>query len=385
MKLYGTIVASMNTVRTIGIIGGGQLGRMLTLAAKPLGFKVVVLEATKECPAGQVGAEVVEGDLYDEAAIKKLAARADVVTVEIEHLNTDALQKVSDSGTPVHPAAATIALIQDKYRQKQALQEKNIAVADFKEVPHKDEAKKAIKEFGGSMILKAKHGAYDGRGNAVVKSASQLDTAWEGLGGKELYAERLVDFKKELSVIVARSLDGAVKVYDVVEMQHERSICLEVMAPAQISKVAAENATALARQVVPILEGAGVFAIEMFLLEDESVLVNEIAPRVHNSGHHTINACITSQFEQHVRAVTGLPLGETNLRSPAVMVNILGTYNGDSQFNPLKPLEYPDTHIHWYGKSPVKVDRKMGHITALADTVKQASVNANKARRSLNV
>lgn len=375
----------MAGVQTIGIIGGGQLGRMLTLAAKPLGFEVVVLDPNPHCPAAQVGAAVITGDLYDEGAIKKLSAAADVVTIEIEHLNTDALEEAQASGVTVHPAPSTVKMIQDKHRQKQVLQKNDIATAPFSDTPTKGVAKKILEEFGGSMILKAKHGAYDGRGNAAVRGAHELDTAWEVLGGKQLYAEKLISFSKELSVIIARSASGEVKVYDVVEMVHERNICLEVAAPAQISAVAKKAAAALAQKTSLVLEGAGVFAIEMFLLPDNSVLVNEIAPRVHNSGHHTIESCQTSQFEQHVRAITGLPLGETTLISPAVMVNILGTVEGGAKVDPRPALAAPNTHLHWYGKSPVKIDRKMGHITALHDTLEIARKNARGARKGLRI
>ena len=375
----------MGSVKTIGIVGGGQLGRMLTLAAKPLGFSVVVLDSSKDCPAAQVGADVVVGGLYDEAAIARLAERSDVVTVEIEHLSTKALAAVAAAGTPVHPAPQTVELIQDKYRQKQALVTANIPVADSVDVETKDMAKKVLAEFGGSMILKAKHGAYDGRGNAVVKSAHELDSAWEALGGKNLYAEKLVAFTKELSVIMARSTSGEVVLYDVVEMNHERSICLEVIVPAQITETAKATAQKIAQQVGGILEGAGVFAIEMFLLPDDSVLVNEIAPRVHNSGHHSIESAITSQFEQHIRAVAGLPLGKTDLKKPAVMVNVLGRKNGDVELGVSEALGFADTHLHWYGKSPVKVDRKMGHITAVHDNIEIARMNANAAREALDV
>lgn len=376
----------MTNVKTIGIIGGGQLGRMLTLAAKPLGFTVIVLDPNKECPAGQVGAKVIVGDLYDANAILQLAEQSDVVTVEIEHLNTKALEKAETQGTPVHPSPKTIGLIQDKYRQKLALQKINVPVANFIKVDTKADAAEALKRFGGSMILKARHGAYDGRGNAVVKGSHQLDSAWNALGGKNLYAEAIADFKKELSVIIARSTSGQIRVYDVVEMKHERNICLEVIAPAQVTATVVQKAKEVVLRTADILEGAGVFAIEMFLLKDDSILVNEIAPRVHNSGHHTIDAAATSQFEQHIRAVTGLPLGQTTLLRPfAVMVNILGAYNGSHSFDPAPPLAFSGTHIHWYGKSPVKIDRKMGHITVISDTLLVARKNAIQARESIDI
>jgi 5-(carboxyamino)imidazole ribonucleotide synthase len=373
-------------VKTIGIVGGGQLGRMLTLAAKPLGFEVLVLDPNIDCPAAQVGATVLQGDLYDEASIKALAEKADVVTIEIEHLNTDALIVVEESGTPVYPSPATIKMIQDKYKQKLFLDSKNIAVAKSVEVLDKKTAQVALKDFSGKLILKTKHGAYDGRGNAVVKSSNELEDAWRVLGGNELYAEELLDFEKELSVIIARDVSGEVKVYDVVEMHHERSICVEVNYPAQITKHAKSQAVKLAESVSELLEGAGVFAIEMFLLKDGSVLVNEIAPRVHNSGHHTIEACITSQFEQHIRAISGLPLGDVSpLKPAATMVNILGESNGSPSLDLSSALSQENVHIHWYGKSPVKIDRKMGHITALGDNLELVRKRASKARRQLKI
>lgn len=375
----------MTHIRTIGIVGGGQLGRMLTLAAKPLGFEVIALDPNADCPAAQVGAKIIIGDLYDETALRKLAKSADVTTIEIEHLNTHVLEQLQSEGAVIHPAPATVRMIQDKHRQKQVLHTHGIEVAPFAETVTKDDAKKVLKAFGGSMILKAKHGAYDGRGNAVVQSVHDLDAAWQTLGGRQLYAEQMVRFQKELSVIVARSSTGETKPYDVVEMKHERNICLEVTAPAQISHKAKKSALDLANRTLEALEGAGVFAIEMFLLADDTALVNEIAPRVHNSGHHTIESCQTSQFEQHVRAITGLPLGETTLVSPAVMVNILGTTEGDMTPHLESALQLPHTHFHWYGKSPIKIDRKMGHITALDDTVEAARKKAKQARKGLQV
>lgn len=359
---------------------------MLTLAAKPLGFDVVVLDSSLQCPAGQVGADIIVGGLYDQDALQQLADRVDVVTVEIEHLDADALETIARAGKPVHPAPGTIKLIQDKYNQKLHLQKHGVAVAPFVDVSDKKAATQALKKFGGSMVLKAKHGAYDGRGNALVKSPQELDDAWDALGGKDLYAESVVDFTKELSVIIARDRSGKTQAFDVVEMHHERNICLEVIAPAQITKSARAAALKLANQVGELLEGAGVFAIEMFLARDGSVLVNEIAPRVHNSGHHSIESCKTSQFEQHIRAISGLPLGDSSLSSPAaVMINILGTQNAEPTLDVSTVLADSNVYLHWYGKSPIKVDRKMGHITVLGDTVESARTQANKSRRSLNI
>ena len=376
----------MRNVQTIGIVGGGQLGRMLTLAAKPLGFDVVVLDPGKDCPASQVGAHQIVGGLYDKKALRQLAKACDFVTVEIEHFDTDTLQKIAQAGKPVHPAPATVAMIQDKFLQKEFLTKAGVAVAPY--VPIKDLGAGfvALDDFGGKMILKTRHGAYDGRGNFVIRDTRQLRKVMQKFGNDELYAEKLMPFKKELSVIVAKDTRGKSKFYPVVELIHQRSICLETLAPASISQKAHKNALKLAKRVAKHLKGAGVFAIEMFLLKDDVVLVNEIAPRVHNSGHYTIEGCVTSQFEQHIRAITGLPLGDTSLVAPAAsMVNILGTKNADITPDFRKALGRADTHIHWYGKTPVKIDRKMGHITSTGKNIRQASKRANQARKGVKL
>jgi 5-(carboxyamino)imidazole ribonucleotide synthase len=372
---------------TIGIIGGGQLGRMLTLAALPLGFKVVVLNPSPNSPASQVGAHEIVADLYDSNAIRKLAQMADFITIEIEHLNAKVLEAVSKIGKKVNPAPATIQMLQDKLLQKQFLESNEILVAPFAEINSYEDAKEALEQFGGKMILKARHGAYDGRGNYVVNSEAELKAALKEFKNQKLYGEVVIPFQKELAVIVARDINGNIKAYPVVETIHERNICQQVLAPAEISGKAKKNAMKLAQKTAKHLEGAGVFAIEMFLLSDNSVLVNEIAPRVHNSGHFTIDACATSQFEQHVRAITGLPLGETTMLAPAaVMVNILGERNGSTNLNGLSDaLEHRRVNVHIYGKSPTKVDRKMGHITALGKNVKEARRRATKARSKIGI
>lgn len=377
----------MNTGKTLGIVGGGQLGRMLTIAAKPLGFDVVVLESKADCPAAQVGAEVIIGDLYDAVALAKLAKRCDYLTVEIEHLDAAALQKLADAGHNIHPSPATISLIQDKFAQKQFLVDAGIPVAPFTEITDPTSAESAFKTFGGQLVLKTRYGAYDGRGNALIKNKAQLIVALQQFTDQPLYAEKLVQFVKELAVLVARDKAGKIALYPVVEMFHQRSICLQVNAPAQISKLAEKRALAIAKKTAQQLQGAGVFAIEMFLIADDEILVNEIAPRVHNSGHFSIEGSVTSQFEQHVRAVTGLPLGSTAMAAPAAtMVNILGTTNSENGLTKIDQLlQLPNTHLHWYGKSPVKVDRKMGHITVTGATIKQTSRIARQARRRLPV
>jgi phosphoribosylaminoimidazole carboxylase PurK protein len=376
----------MSQTGTIGIVGGGQLGRMLTEAALPLGFRVVVLDPGADCPAKQVGAGQIVGDLYDEKALQQLAGKADFLTIEIEHLDTKPLAAIAASGKPVNPSPQTIALIQDKLEQKRFLQKAGIPVADFVEITDTASAEKALRDFGGKMLLKSRRGAYDGRGNAVVSNPEEIESAIKSLGDK-LYAEKFVPFTKELAVMVARDTRGNVAAYPVTETVHERNICVETFTPADIDPAVAKQADQFAKEVAQHLEGAGVFGIEMFLTEDGKILVNEIAPRVHNSGHYTIEACQTSQFEQHIRAITGMELGSTDLKVPAaVMVNILGERDGPTEVKGLQEAEaVPETHVHLYGKSPTKVDRKMGHITATGKTLAEARERAEQARKLIDV
>ncbi len=359
---------------------------MLTEAALELGFKVIVVDPGKNCPAAQAGAEQIIGDLYDKDALRRLAEKSDYMTVEIEHLDARLLDQIAKTGKPVNPAPGTVQMIQDKYRQKVFLQKGGIPTADFVEITDEESAVRALKEFGGKMLLKSRLGAYDGRGNAVISRSEDIGPAMKSLGDK-LYAEKFVPFQKELAVMVARDLKGNVATYPVTETKHERNICVETFTPADISVEVAEQADKFAQEVAEHLEGAGVFGIEMFLGGDSNILVNEIAPRVHNSGHYTIEACETSQFEQHVRAITGMQLGPTDLKVPAAaMINILGKRDGPTRIKGLEEAEaIPDTYVHLYGKSPTKVDRKMGHITSTADTLEEARSRAEQARKLIDI
>lgn len=377
----------MAETQIIGIVGGGQLGRMLTLAAKPLGYDVVALDPSANCPAKQVGAKQIVGDLYDAKALKKLAKAADFLTIEIEHMNVAALETLEASGVAVNPSPATIRLIQDKYLQKVALNEAKIAVGPFVEVADQAAALQAFEQFGGKMLLKARNGAYDGRGNKLVQTATEVKKAFKDFAGTPLYAEKFVPFVKELAVMIARSTDGQVAIYPIVETIHKRSICDQVLIPAETSTIVHKRALATVKKVASLLKGSGVFGIEMFLTADGQVLINEIAPRVHNSGHYTSEVCVTSQFEQHIRAVSGLPLGSCRMLVPAAaMVNILGERNGPTKLEGrARALAIPEVSLHWYGKSPTKIDRKMGHITAIGDTIKVAKQRATKARGEISL
>ncbi|KAJ2311008.1 phosphoribosylaminoimidazole carboxylase ade2 [Coemansia sp. RSA 2702] len=366
--------------QVIGILGGGQLGRMLVEAANRMNIQVRVLDPTTQSPAKQISNFVphIDSPFTSSEAIRALANECDVITAEIEHVNCDELAAIEKSGlAKVRPSAETIRLIQDKYLQKEYLAEMGMALPEYTKCDTVHEAVDAGKAFGYPFVLKCRLGAYDGRGNYVVKSEGDVAAGFRQLGGKMLYAEKFVPFIKELAVMVVRRPGGEVKAYPVVETVQRDNICELVYAPAQIDGRVREAAMGVAACTISCLPqgSAGIFGVEMFLHEDGgTVLVNEIAPRPHNSGHYTIEACGTSQFENHIRAVLDLPLGDTDLKVPvAAMINVLGGANGfSSVLNPcLASLSVPGATVHLYGKSEAKVGRKMGHITVVADSALQ--------------
>lgn len=371
----------------IGIVGGGQLGRMLGIAAKQMGFHVTVTDPTPKSPASHVVDEQIVAGYSDPVATKKLASLSDFLTVEIEHIDTSTLQSLAVRGARVNPSPKTIEMIKDKFRQKEYLKSHKIPTAWFKEIKSADELRSTVKKWGYPMLLKAKHDAFDGRGNALIKNDVDMRRALDAFGARALYAERFVPFLKELAVLAARDTKGNIAFYPVVETIHKNNICHIVKAPAPVTPGVTKKVLRLSKRVMAHLKGAGVFAIEMFVTKDGKVLVNEIAPRVHNSGHFTIEGSVTSQFEQHIRAITGLPLGKTDMRvKAAVMINIIGERKGAVDVKALeKVLEIPDVHVHIYGKAETKPERKMGHITATGKTMKEAYNKAVKARKLLSI
>lgn len=377
----------MESQKTIGIVGGGQLGRMLTLAALPLGFRVVVVNPTANSPASQVGAAEIVADLHDTTALKELADRSNFITIEIEHLDVEALYDIAKLGIPVNPSPDIIRIIQDKFFQKEFLDSAGIPVAPSVAIESEKDAATALKQYGGKMLIKTRLGAYDGRGNMVVESEHDIAKAFVKFKGTPLYAEKFIPFEKELAVMIARGMNDDIAVYPIVETIHERNICVEVLAPAQVSDAILKKATDVAIAVAELLQSAGTFGIEMFLTKSGQILVNEIAPRVHNSGHYTTEATRTSQFEQHIRAISGLPLGDTSMVVPAaVMINILGERDGPTNLEGLsEALSVSETSVHLYGKSPTKIDRKMGHITSTGKTIEQARERARKTRKALSI
>lgn len=372
--------------KKLGIVGGGQLGKMLADAANALDIAVTVLDPVENCPASASATQLL-GSFKDADVIYQLAEQVDYLTFEIESANADAMATLVSRGKILNPQPNMLALIKDKYQQKVFYQQHHIPTANSIKVESKRDIELAGEQFSYPLLLKARFDAYDGRGNAVVHGADKIDVAMEKLGHKNLYVEQFVPFTKELAVIVARDMQGNISSYPVVETIHENNICHTVLCPAPVDDAIAQQATQFAEQLVSHLQGAGVFAVEMFLTKDGTLLVNETAPRVHNSGHQTIEANVTSQFEQHVRAVTGMPLGDTALQVPAaVMINILGDRYGAAKPEGIEQAEQIlGVTVHLYGKAETKIERKMGHITAVADSLDEAVVNAQQARAIISI
>lgn len=374
--------------KKIGIIGGGQLGAMMILEAKKMGFYVTVLDPTLHCPAHSICDEHIVADFDDESAIRSLADKSDVVTYEFEHINAAFLKQLEDEGKTIYPTAKSLLLIQNKLTQKQLLNKNGIPVAEFTEIKSIDDIYGAGKLYGYPFILKTCTGGYDGKGNFVIKSEDNVQEGFNtlGSGSLPLMAERIFDFKMEVSVLACRTASGNVESYPVAENIHYDNILDETHVPADISPDESEKASDLAAKVMHIFEGVGMFCVEMFIGKNGEVLVNEVAPRPHNSGHYTIEACLTSQFEQHIRAISGLPLGSPDLRSPAVMKNILGEegYEGKAVVEgDDKCLAVKGAYLHIYGKEVSKPKRKMGHITVVADTLNEAIEQSRKAKAAI--
>jgi len=353
--------------RVLGVIGGGQLGRMLAEAARNLPdeiSEIIVLDPTKGCPAAQAGAAQIVADFRDRGAIEELARRSDIITYEIESGDGDVLKEMERHAS-INPSPHTLKTVQDKLLQKRELSQNGIGVAEFHAVESVEGLRESIREFGYPVLLKARRDAYDGRGNYKIDSPEEIQRAYEYFGHQKLMVERFVPFRMEVSVIAARSTSGEIAAYPLVENIHEDSILRITIAPARVSGTIAEDAASLAEKTLRVLRGAGVFGIEMFLTRDDQLLINEIAPRVHNSGHHTLQSSRTSQFEQHLRAIMGLPLGSTDLVHPTIMYNILGSagYEGGYAVNEPK---IEGTFLKMYGKAIAKPKRKMGHINIVA-------------------
>lgn len=371
----------------LGIIGGGQLARMTAMAALPLGCEVVVLEKNPFSPAARLSPDSMVGDWNDPATLMEFAGRCDVITLENEFVDAPALATLEKAGHKVFPNAACIAVTQDKLTQKQALQAAGLAVPKFCAVRSPEQIKTAAAELGWPLLLKTRRNGYDGKGNFTLRSHEDIATGWQRLGGdqNDLLVEEFWRFDRELAVIVTRARDGEIATYPVVETIQQNHVCHIVKAPAKISGAIAGQATAMARRAVEAVDGIGSFGVEMFLSASGNLAINELAPRVHNSGHYTIEACDCSQFENHVRAVLGWPLGNPLMVAPvAVMVNLLGKEHGPGQPLGLQSaLRQTGARVHIYGKLTSGPGRKMGHITVLENSFEAGLAVAERAAREI--
>lgn len=369
----------------IGILGGGQLARMMGESAHKLGLTLEILDPKgSRSPAGQTGFHCVVGSYTDFKGVQAIAERCKTLTMDLEHVNVEALVDLESKGWSIQPSATTLKIIQDKYGQKEFYQRIGVDTAESVPIDTIGDLKSAAKRFGLPFMLKCRRGAFDGRGNIPIPDQEALERDGEAavkkMGANALYAEKWVPYVKELAVMVARGSQDQIDAYPVVETVQKDSICHLVLAPAQVSATVAARARSMAMQCVSKLSGRGVFGVELFVTADEKVLLNEIAPRPHNSGHYTQDACVTDQFEQHLRAVAGLSLGSCAMHSSfALMINVLGDASGTEEktYEPLaKALEVPGSGVHYYSKDGIRKGRKLAHATVVGNTLSEVFAKA---------
>lgn len=374
----------MNQV--LGIVGGGQLGRMLALAGKQMNIKTIVLDPTPQSPAGKVTDQIV-GNYKNSASINKLAKLVDFMTFEIEGANAKVLNKLAKDGFKINPSPQSLEIIQDKLMQKQFLLSNELPLAEFAPVKTETDIKKVSSYLGYPLILKARFHGFDGRGNALIKSQKDIRSAMQKLKGKKLLVEKYIPFKKELAIQAVRSEDGSIRTYPLVETVQKNGICNVVKYPAGSTKKVESIAKNIATTIVKLFTGAGIFGVEMFETKEGKVLVNEIAPRVHNSGHWTIEGSFASQFENHIRAVTNRPLKSADAKvKAAVMINILGNRNGRAHPKGLeKARKITGVYVHLYDKTQTRKERKMGHITVVGNNLETVYKKALEARSLVSI
>ncbi len=369
--------------KRIAIVGGGQLAKMTALSALQLGCDVLLLERKSEGPAINLASHVCVGDWDNPNELINLAKQADVVTLENEFVDANSLSALEQAGHQLCPTAKSISLVQDKFIQKQTLQRAGLPLAPFSRIESRKDIADIAKAWHYPLIIKTRRNGYDGKGNATVSDDSEIDAAWNKLDGdnQALYAEAFCPFVSELAMIITTGENAEVAAYPLVESVQRNHICHVVRAPAPVADEITIQATDIAHRAVAAVGATGSFGVEMFLTKDNAVLINELAPRVHNSGHYSAEACECSQFENHVRAVLGWPLGSTRMIGPAaVMVNLLAQAHGSGHPAGLhEALAMPGVHVHVYGKKLSTPGRKMGHVTALGETLSEAEQAAQAA------
>ncbi|WP_270996260.1 5-(carboxyamino)imidazole ribonucleotide synthase [Listeria seeligeri] len=364
------------TNSTIGIIGGGQLGRMMALSAKAMGYRIIVLDPTEDCPAAQVSDEQIISDYDDKVALRELAEKADLVTYEFENIDYDALKMTQDL-VDVPQGAELLSITQDRILEKAYLESANINIAPYAIIVDKEEIETEIKSIGYPAVLKTAQGGYDGKGQVVLHDADDIERAARLLRYGSSVLEAWIPFEKEISIVVARGKDGQVETFPVAENVHVNNILHTTIAPADVSADVHEEAEEIAKKLADVLQLCGVLAVEMFVTKSGAIYVNELAPRPHNSGHFTIEACSISQFTQHIRAIVGLPLIKPELLKPALMINILGQHVDAVNE---RMVDYPHWFVHYYGKKEAKINRKMGHVTVLTDEPRIVLADIEKAQ-----
>ncbi|MQF81709.1 MAG: 5-(carboxyamino)imidazole ribonucleotide synthase [SAR202 cluster bacterium] len=373
----------LNPGSTIGIIGGGQLGRMLAIAARQMDYKTVVLDPDSNCPAGQVADRVIRSDYSDLKASSELAALADVVTYEFENVDADSVSS-AEKHKPVRPSSSVLRTTQNRLHEKKALLQAGIPVANFRKVDSLRDLEDAASVLGYPMVLKTATEGYDGKGQSIIDGERDLAISYDQLSARnvDLIVEQFVSFKAEVSTICARTIDGMTATFDPAENIHRNHILDTSIVPARIDESVTDKARIIATDIAEKLDVIGLIAVEMFVTQENDILVNELAPRPHNSGHYTMDGCDTSQFEQLVRILAGMPITLPKLHSPTVMVNLLGEIWEDTDGNPdwQRALELSGVSLHLYGKSAARVGRKMGHINVVAETVEEALYIAVEAR-----
>ncbi len=369
---------------TIGVLGSGQLGRMFTIAARRLGYRVHIFSPDSDTPAGQVGDVERVGAYEDLDAVREFARGVDLVTFEFENVPSATSQAAAEV-VPVRPAGSVLHVAQQRLREKTFLADHGFPVTPFRRIQSVDDLTAAVRDLGLPAMLKTTSFGYDGKGQQRLTPGGDLGAAFAGLGGAEGVFEAFVDFEREISVIAARGADGSFEAFPVFENEHRHQILDVTLAPARIPATVAAEAVRITRGILESLDAVGLITVELFLTRDHRLLVNELAPRTHNSGHLTLDACVTCQFEQQLRAVCGLPLGSVELRRPAAMANLLGDIwvaaGGRPDWG--AALADPAIKLHLYGKTEARVGRKMGHLTATGRTPEEAAQRVRAARDRL--
>jgi len=368
---------------TLGILGGGQLGRMFTVAARTMGYKVIVLDPDPHSPAAELSNEHICAAFTDRAALEKLGRACAAITTEFENVDASSMDFLVQF-CPVRPSGKAVAIAQNRIREKTFLRDSGFDTAPFAAINTKTDIEAALKKIGTPALLKTSQFGYDGKGQASVNGLADALAAFEKMGNKPCVLEQRLNLKTEISVVVARDVNGNTVAYPAAENTHVNGILDISIVPAQVCDKLAQQATRDAQEVAKKLDYCGVMAVEFFVVENDRLLINEIAPRPHNSGHYTMDACLTSQFDQQVRAMCGLPLGDARLLSPVAMVNILGdAWRGDVAPPWNAVLDEPRAKLHLYGKREARAGRKMGHYTCIGESVQEASALARALQEKL--